>query len=393
MLQNVLRRRPVRRAVLSISLVALVAVVPSVGQGTEEAEKTDDGRVKGYVPPPTDLKLVGDHWTPYDPPTPPDGVDVHVVVKGDTLWDLAGRYYDDNYLWPVIWDANRYITYSHWIYPGDPLVIPPKPGVVGEAGLEPPPLPVAPAAPGPEPKPEKKVEKPAPTGPVLYPVAAASEIACAPRLVERFDPTPLTISGRDEPEKELQATGDVVYINSGRDMGIEPGAEYSVIRAVTDIEHPESGGVVGKYVASLGKLRVIAVHDTSSTAEIVEACDAMMLGDHLVPFRETPVPMLERVQLRQLATPYPGEMNGWVVTTGDPEETIAGAGDLVGIDLSSNSGLTVGDRVLFWRGAEGTETRKVMAHGVVLGATGAGATVKILESREEVVIGDRVEAL
>ena len=78
---------------------------------------------------------------------------------------------------------------------------------------------------------------------------------------------------------------------------------------------------------------------------------------------------------------------------GEPQETIAGAGDVVGIDLGSAAGLTAGDRVLFWRDAEGTAARKVTAHGVVLTTSSAGATVKVLESRQEVVVGDRAEVL
>jgi hypothetical protein len=32
---------------------------------------------------------------------------VHVVVKGETLWELAGRYYGNPFRWPLIFEANR----------------------------------------------------------------------------------------------------------------------------------------------------------------------------------------------------------------------------------------------------------------------------------------------
>ena len=35
----------------------------------------------------------------------------------------AERWLGDPYLWPQVWDENRYILDSHWIYPGDPIVI------------------------------------------------------------------------------------------------------------------------------------------------------------------------------------------------------------------------------------------------------------------------------
>ena len=57
--------------------------------------------------PPRNLHLVGDHWTAWNPPTPPADAQVHVVVKGDTLWDLAKHYYGDPSLYMKIFEANR----------------------------------------------------------------------------------------------------------------------------------------------------------------------------------------------------------------------------------------------------------------------------------------------
>ena len=48
----------------------------------------------------------------------------HTVVPGDTLWDIAAMYYNDNYEWPTIYDANSgQIADPHWIYPGQVLII------------------------------------------------------------------------------------------------------------------------------------------------------------------------------------------------------------------------------------------------------------------------------
>lgn len=49
----------------------------------------------------------------------------HEVVKGNTLWDLAGHYLGNPFLWPLIYEANRdRIKDPHWIYPGQIFIIP-----------------------------------------------------------------------------------------------------------------------------------------------------------------------------------------------------------------------------------------------------------------------------
>ncbi|WP_343732731.1 LysM domain-containing protein [Duganella sp.] len=49
----------------------------------------------------------------------PDAPDQHVVVKGDTLWDISATFLQKPWCWPTVWGMNRdEIANPHWIYPG-----------------------------------------------------------------------------------------------------------------------------------------------------------------------------------------------------------------------------------------------------------------------------------
>ncbi len=90
-------------------------------KGPEQAESDDSVNLN-----PAAEKLEG------EPETPPEGAaaareqrqgvpppDTYTVRRGDTLWDLSGRFLNNPWYWPKVWSYNPEITNPHWIYPGN----------------------------------------------------------------------------------------------------------------------------------------------------------------------------------------------------------------------------------------------------------------------------------
>ncbi len=281
-------------------------------------------------PPPRPLHLVGDHWTPYDPPTElPEGARVHMIVKGDTLWDLAQKYLGDPYLWPQIWERNPYIRDSHWIYPGDPLVID---IAVQETPVEEEPVQPSEVA---TPVPEKPEEV---TFGEAVPIGSTSDVYCFVELVTDPSLYPFKIVSAEKMEVQADfTTGDVVYIDGGSEEGVQAGALFFILLPLRSLSHPVSKANMGVVYQQLGQLKVLCAQEHTSICEITSSCDPIPVGAVLRPFEPIPVPLAVKTPPRQICDSPSGKPTGYVIYQKD--DTVATANeDLILIDLGTAEG-------------------------------------------------------
>ena len=301
---------------LSMSIILAIGMA---GQAYPQEEQTDS----------SEPIVVEPHWSRYQAPTTyPKGTELHIIVRGDTLWDLSNHYLQNPFLWPQLWDANRYIENPHLIYPGDPVSIPevdvvrPEDVAPGTA-TGPDGAPGGPGGPG-ELGPDGQPLAPGSTrrGPAFIPAYEEIGIQCA-SYVGDDDDRGFKIFGSEEGDrKDNLATNDVVYLNRGSRDGISPGEMYYSQRRFT------SPGYDNNFTQRTSWLTVIAVQEETSMAQIIQACAPVLIGDYLTPYEPVPVPLLPTHPAPTRMTPETGRMRGEIVVSLEDQVTL-GEGYLV----------------------------------------------------------------
>jgi hypothetical protein len=354
-------------------LIAVLALILVFGATLHAATK-----------PPTNLKKVGDHWTPWDPP--PAGPDAYIIQKGDTLWDLAEKWFQDPFLWPQIWDENRYILDSHWIYPGDPLVVPGRPTVVPDDG----PPPVADNTPPATDDSGDDAPPVEPAPPVLIEIASESDLYCSGFISPGEGDPQLWVAGRDT-EREILGEGDIVFLNQGSNQGLRAGDTFAIRRWTDPVMHPATEEQIGTMVRRMGRARVLLAHDNSSTAVIEMSCEDIVEGDELVPWEAIQGPKLESLPAFDRLDPSSsGGATGRIVAARDNLDYF-GDGYLIHTDLGQHTGVSPGDVLLLFRERESGLPRKMLGQAVVLTVEPDTSTAKITTAAQESTIGDWVE--
>ncbi len=177
--------------------------------------------------------------------------DQHVVVKGDTLWDISGKFLTKPWRWPEIWQLNKEsIKNPHWIYPGDIIVLdrsgaePRLRLLKGEGhGLE-----TVKLSPNVR---EEKIE----SGAVqTIPISAIHAFLSQPRVVSAgaLDAAPFILGSNDE--RVIFAKGDSAYATGGP-AGV---TRWNILRPGKELKDPETGEMLGYEVEYIGDAKTVS---------------------------------------------------------------------------------------------------------------------------------------
>jgi hypothetical protein len=263
----------------------------------------------------------------------PNAPDQHVVVKGDTLWDISGTFLEHPWCWPEVWGMNRdEIRNPHWIYPkqiiyfdrahGRLTLV--KPGS-GDAGAGLPPVTKL--------SPQVRTESLGADAIPSIPSSAIEPFLTQPLVVEpgQLDAAP-RIAATPETRVYL-AEGDRIYVRGP----LNGATNFQVFRPGKELVDPDTGKVVAHEAAYVGAARLVTeakpgvdVHTFTVTRSVQE----MGVGDRLLP--TPPVPLRNYVP-HAPATPVTARVMSMAT-----ESNYAAQSQVVTVNRGALDGLDVG---------------------------------------------------
>ncbi len=286
------------------------------------------------VPEPEPVMMTAPEPEPAPPPPPPafkpDYPDRYVVVKGDTLWDIASRFLKDPWLWPQVWQINPKIRNPHLIYPGDVIVLyyvdgKPYLTLEGVAGVVPP----------------KGIETVKLSPKVRYeslekaidtiPRSAIGPFLYRPRVVskEEIEDAPYIVSSYEE--HLISGTGNRVYAKKVTSDAI---VQYGVIRPGEVYRDPDTNEVLGYEVVRVAAARVVRAGDPT-TLTLVDAKREVLNGDLLLPSEEG------ELDFNFVPQPPRGAVNGKIISVFDGVSQI-GQYNVVVLNRGKRDGMVPG---------------------------------------------------
>lgn len=211
-----------------------------------------------------------------------DAPDQYTVVKGDTLWGIAGKFLKDPYKWPQIWQMNQdQIKNPHRIYPGDVIRLDRAAmslSLLGAGHADA-------AANVVKLDPRVRIEPLQSSIPTI-PGTAIGPFLSQPLVIEEggLDNAPSILATSEN--RVIVGAGDTAYADR---IGSDDGINWQIFRPGEAVRDPESGEVLGYEAKYVGDARVRRFgHPT--TLEITKARQEINRGDRLTPARESAFP-------------------------------------------------------------------------------------------------------
>ncbi len=212
--------------------------------------------------------------------------DKYVVVKGDTLWDISGKFLKDPWRWPQIWNLNRdEIKNPHWIYPGDLIVLDrsgqePRLSLVKNDKGDMPTIKLSPTV--------RATQIGGEAIPAI-PIRVIHPFLAQPRVVAKgeLDDAPFILG--TNVERVVLGAGDDAFATGGK-AGV---TRWNVLRPGKTLKDPETGEVLGYEVEYLGDARTVTegapqkIRITQSVQEILPK-DKLVAADDSTTFEYMP---------------------------------------------------------------------------------------------------------
>lgn len=204
--------------------------------------------------------------------------DRYVVVKGDTLWDISGKFLKHPWRWPELWNMNKaQIKNPDLIYPGDVMVLD-RSGASPRLRL----IKNAKYAPG-----GRTVVKLSPSIRIDSRAAAIPAIPTADILPFLSQPLVVEENGLDsaatiiatEEGRVAVGAGDVVYVDK---LNPEVSDLWQVFRRGAALIDPDSKEILGYEAIYLGDGKVSA-GGPPATVQLIKSSQEIIIGDKLLP--------------------------------------------------------------------------------------------------------------
>ena len=267
--------------------------------------------------------------TPVPSPTPAardvfvaSAPDSYTVVKGDTLWGIAGRFLKQPWRWPEIWQKNRdQIRNPHWIYPGQTIILDRVTGTMRLGGG-------ANANGTVKLSPQVRVEAGREAIPSISPEAIEPYLT-QPLVIESAEmlEAPRIVASR---ERVVLGAGDIAYVAGITDPSI---TVYQLFRPGRPLKDPDTGTVIAYQADYLGTARVTRA-GSPTTVTITSSKMEINVGDRLVGASKP-------VVINYMPHAPAGPVSGRVISAYSGV-AYAGANMIVAINRGAQEGMEVG---------------------------------------------------